>query len=220
MAANGEIGSFIVKTHDGSGIVETGGFRFYMDGVATPGSSPSRFVINTTPDGSTNQQERIIVRSTGNVGIGTPNPTQLLDVNGNTRIRGLTSGAVYSDTDGNLSNTPMGIHTVAAGKVNADGTSTKLKGAIVVKNSTGNYTITLNDKRPPADYIIQLSTLNCNACTGTSGPKDDSINIYYENQTENGFDVIIGSNDTGQGTNASNRKVPADREFMFTVLDF
>ncbi|WP_339698086.1 hypothetical protein [uncultured Marixanthomonas sp.] len=217
LPANREIGSFIVKTHDGSDIVEPGGFRFFMDGVATPGSSPSRFVINTTPEGSTTQQERIIVRSTGNVGIGAQNPTQLLDVDGNARVRGLTSGSVYSDANGNLTNTQTGIHTVAIGKINADGTNAKIRGASVVKNSVGNYTVSFLSARQSANYIIQLSTLNCNNCSGAA---DDSINIYYENQTINGFDVIIGSNDTGQGNNASNKKVLTDREFMFIVLDF
>lgn len=39
----------------------------------------------------------------GNVGIGTTAPAQKLDVNGNARIRGLSSGVVVSDADGNLS---------------------------------------------------------------------------------------------------------------------
>lgn len=84
LAANGEIGSFIVKTHDGNGIKENGGFRFYMDGVATPGSTPSRFVINTTPMGSTTQQQRISVRSNGNVGISEADPTATLHIRAGT----------------------------------------------------------------------------------------------------------------------------------------
>ncbi len=88
LAANGEIGSFIVKTHDGTQIVEPGGFRFYMDGVATSGSSPSRFVISTTPNGSTSQQERIVVRSTGNVGLTEQNPTATLHIRAGTATAG------------------------------------------------------------------------------------------------------------------------------------
>ncbi|MCH2490807.1 MAG: hypothetical protein MK211_11715 [Flavobacteriales bacterium] len=211
LATNGEIGSFIVKTHDGNGIVETGGFRFFMDGQATPGSAPSRFVINTTPAGSVSQVERIVVRSTGNVGIGTDDPQQLLDVNGNARVRGLSEGAVYSDANGNLSNTPVGPVTVAAGKVNAAGTAQKINGATVAKTSTGNYRVTFTTPRSSSNYIIQLSVLNCNNC----GASDDSINIYYDSQNNNGFNVVIGRNDNG-GT----AKVALDREFMFTVIDF
>ena len=88
LPANREIGSFIVKTHDGNGIVEPGGFRFYMDGVATSGSSPSRFVISTTPDGSTSQRDRIIVRSTGNIGLTEQNPTATLHIRAGTATAG------------------------------------------------------------------------------------------------------------------------------------
>ncbi|MBK5214303.1 MAG: hypothetical protein JJE55_11660 [Flavobacteriaceae bacterium] len=88
LAANGEIGSFIVKTHDGTAIRENGGFRFFMDGVATSGSTPSRFVINTTPMGSVSQEERIIVRSTGNIGFGEINPTASLHIRRGTAAAG------------------------------------------------------------------------------------------------------------------------------------
>ncbi|MBW2937798.1 hypothetical protein KXJ69_06740 [Aureisphaera sp. CAU 1614] len=210
LAANGEIGSFIVKTHDGTNIRENGGFRFFMDGIATPGSVPSKFVINTTPQGSTSQIERIVVRSTGNVGIGTTTPSQLLDVNGNARVRGLQAGAVYSDTNGNLSNTPTGPVTFAAGKINANGTSPKITGATVSNISTGVYQITFDSARSTSHYLIQVSASDCSSC-GT----DDSIGIYYSNQTNNGFRVIIGSNDNG-----STAKVPVNLEFMFTAVDF
>ncbi|GHC57263.1 hypothetical protein [Ulvibacter litoralis] len=84
LANNGEIGALIVKTHDGNNIVENGGFRFYMDGIATPGSSPSKFVITTTPQGSNTQQQRISVRSNGNVGFSEQNPTATLHVRAGT----------------------------------------------------------------------------------------------------------------------------------------
>ena len=80
LAADGEVGSFIAKTHDGNNIQEIGGFRFYMDGMASPGNTPSRFVINTTPQGSVLQQERLIVRSTGNTGLSEANPTATLHI--------------------------------------------------------------------------------------------------------------------------------------------
>ncbi|MDN3723718.1 hypothetical protein QRD02_04940 [Aequorivita sp. SDUM287046] len=101
LAANGEIGALIVKTHDGNNIVETGGFRFYMDGVATPGSAPSKFIISTTPVGSTMFQERLTVRSTGNMGINVSNPTANLHIKGGTAAAGsaplkLTSGTNLS----------------------------------------------------------------------------------------------------------------------------
>lgn len=210
LANNGEIGSFIVKTHDGTNIVETGGFRFFMDGQASLGSAPSRFVINTTPVGSVDQVERIIVRSTGNVGLSTPDPTQRLDVNGNARIRTLTAGSVYSMADGTLTNSPTGPVTFAAGKVNALGAALKITGATVTRPGAGVFQVTFIQARSSANYIIQLSVLNCISC-GT----DDSIGIYYSNQDANGFRVIMGANDNGATV-----KVPVNLEFMFTAIDF
>jgi hypothetical protein len=88
LATNGEIGSIIVKTHDGSGIREVGGFRFYMDGTATPGSAPSRFIINTVPAGTTTQQQRLSIRSTGNTGLSEANPTATLHIRAGTATAG------------------------------------------------------------------------------------------------------------------------------------
>ncbi|MAP81327.1 MAG: hypothetical protein CL526_09585 [Aequorivita sp.] len=212
LAANGEIGSFIAKTHDGNRVREVGGVRFYMDGVATNGSTPSRFVINTTPTGSTSQIERFIIRNDGNVGLGTPNPTEVLDVNGAARIRDLNAGPVYSDVNGNLSNNGPAI--IASGKVAHDGTALKITGATVTRNRTGNYSITFSTSRDHSNYIIQLAYLECSG-TGADCQGDNSINISYSGQTNSGFDVGIGSNDNG-GT----ARVPRDREFMFTVIDF
>ena len=113
LAANGEIGALIVKTHDGNGIVETGGFRFYMDGVATPGSAPSRFIISTTPQGSTNFQERLSVRSTGNVGVSTPNPTATLHIRAGTATAG---SAPLKFTSG------VNLSTAETGAMEYDGT--------------------------------------------------------------------------------------------------
>ncbi len=114
LAANGEIGALIVKTHDGRGIVETGGFRFYMDGVATPGSAPSKFIISTTPAGSTSFQERLTVRSTGNMGINVPNPTANLHIKEGTAAAGSAPLKFTSGTN---------LTTAEAGAMEYDGTN-------------------------------------------------------------------------------------------------
>ena len=203
LAPNGEIGSFIVKTYDGNRIVETGGFRYFMDGVATPGSAPSKFVINTTPDGSISQQERIVVRSTGNVGIGTPDPSQRLDVNGDVRIRTLSAGPVYSDANGNLSNTSSAPLIRAAGKVTTDKTASKITGASVRKEVSGNYRITFDQPLSSSNYIIQLSSLH--------NKESQDYTITYSDQKSTGFSVKIAYEST---------RVATDQEFMFTVIDF
>ncbi len=101
LANNQEVGSFIAKTHDGNGVREIGGVRFYMDGTATPGSTPSRFVVNTTPEGSTSQRQRLIIRENGNVGLSVADPTASLhlrssDGSANTAPLKLTEGTILS----------------------------------------------------------------------------------------------------------------------------
>ncbi|WGF92342.1 hypothetical protein [Aequorivita marisscotiae] len=210
---NQEIGSFIVKTFDGSRIREPGGVRFYIDSVAvSAGNVPTRFVVETTPVGSSSDVERLVIKNDGKTGIGTSEPTQTLDVNGSTRVRSLTAGPVYTDANGNLSNTGPAI--VASGKVAYDGTAIKITGATVSKIGTGNYSITFSTSRDHSNYIIQLAYLECTG-TGADCQGDNSINISYSSQSTSGFNVGIGSNDNG-GT----ARVPRDREFMFTVIDF
>ncbi|NND63670.1 MAG: hypothetical protein HKN48_10830 [Flavobacteriaceae bacterium] len=97
LAANQEIGAMVIKTHDGIGVRENGGVRFYMDGAPSPGSVPSKFVVSNVPSGSTSQIQRIVVRSNGNMGVSESNPTATLHLRAGTASAGsaplkLTSG--------------------------------------------------------------------------------------------------------------------------------
>ncbi len=132
LAANGEIGALIVKTHDGNGIVETGGFRFYMDGVATPGSAPSKFVISTTPAGSTMFQERLSVRSTGNLGLSTPNPTATLHIRAGAATAGSAPLKFTSGTN---------LATPEAGTMEFNGTSLYFTPATVRQTIMKGYVV-------------------------------------------------------------------------------
>lgn len=102
--ANQEIGSMIFKTHDGNGIQEIGGLRMYMDGTPTNGSTPSKFVISTTPSGTTNQAEVVTIDNQGYMGIGVTDPQAKLDVAGSVKIVDGNQGngkVLTSDANGN-----------------------------------------------------------------------------------------------------------------------
>ena len=94
LAANGEIGSVIFKTHDGVDVEEVGGVRLYMDGVATENDTPSKFVVETVEAGTTLQVERLVIRNDGDVEI-----SDLSSANNGT----VTYPAeVYAESDGTL----------------------------------------------------------------------------------------------------------------------
>ncbi len=102
-APNQELGSFIVKTHDGTRITEPGGFRFYIDGTPTTGSTPSRLVVSTTPEGSISQQERMTIDNDGKMGVGIDDPTATLHLRAGTASVG---GAPIKLESGTLLTTP------------------------------------------------------------------------------------------------------------------
>ena len=77
--------------------------RYVVSGsgsLQAAGSNTSILALNSTTGLAfeTNSSERMIINNTGNVGIGTPTPTQLLDVHGNITNRGLY---MINSIDGN-----------------------------------------------------------------------------------------------------------------------
>ena len=114
----------------------------------------------------------------------------------------------YTDESGTqttLRSSPI----VAFGKVSEAGALQRGYGATVVRNSAGNYTVTLDTARPTANYTIQLTILDSN------GAGNDDYDIAYSNQTTGTFIVQTGDNDNG-----NNNRAQRDSEFMFTVIDY
>ncbi|NNM23022.1 MAG: hypothetical protein HKO54_05665 [Flavobacteriaceae bacterium] len=114
LAANQEIGAMVIKTHDGTGVRENGGVRFYMDGSPSAGSVPSKFVVSTVPNGSTSQIQRIVVRSNGNMGISESNPTATLHLRAGTATAGSAPIKLTSGTN---------LSTPEAGTIEYDGSN-------------------------------------------------------------------------------------------------
>ncbi len=138
LATDQEIGSIIVKTHDGNQQVEVGGFRFFVDGTPSPGSVPSAFIISNAPNGSLSQLDRIIIRSTGNIGFSVADPTATLHLRAGTAS---TGSAPLKFTNGTNLSTPE------AGTMEFDGanlyftpnTSRKTMLTGLVKTATLNF---------------------------------------------------------------------------------
>ncbi len=102
----------------------------------------------------------------------------------------------------------------ATGKVAGNGNSNTLYNSEVVKGTTGNYRINFSTALPNANYIIQLTMLDCGGnCPPAGGTNYDDPGITYFGQDANGFNVNIGDNDNG-----GNPRIDIDQEFMFTVI--
>jgi len=92
----------------GSGVQSGAGMRIYAESNFGPTSMPSYLTLNTVVAGQTGSLERMRINSIGNVGIGTPSPRTLLDVNGEIKISssaiacsGVTEGAQRYNTGTN-----------------------------------------------------------------------------------------------------------------------
>jgi len=102
----------------------------------------------------------------------------------------------------------------ATGKVNGNGTAAAIYQATVSRLNEGDYQITFSTALPNANYIIQLSTIDCGGdCPGNTSANYDDPGITYYNQTTTGFRVNIGDSDNG-----TTQKDDIDLEFMFTVI--
>ena len=114
---------------------------------------------------------------------------------------------------------PVGTnYVVAMGKVNGDGSATAkgILGATTSRIDEGDYQITFNTAAADANYVIQLTVLDCGGdCPGNSGQDYDDPGISYYDQTASGFKVNVGDSDNG-----STQKDDIDIEFMFVVFDF
>lgn len=91
-SAEDYLGGIIFGGFDGSTFQNGASLEAIQDGPASSGNVPARLSIRTgTYFG--NRIERLVVKSDGKIGIGTPTPTNILDINGDLRIRTIASAS-------------------------------------------------------------------------------------------------------------------------------
>ena len=84
------LGAFNTQGFDGSSYIAPTSLASVVDGAVSIGSIPASLVFNVGTT-TNNKPERMRVTSSGNVGIGTSTPTQLLEVNGGMRLNTATA---------------------------------------------------------------------------------------------------------------------------------
>ena len=129
-------------------------------------------------------KERMTIKSNGNVGVGTINPTTKLDVNGDIKI----SGEMRRENTGTTDMLP-----IAYGYVDDNADILSGSGNFTVTNSgTGLYTITIPNEEDPENWTV-LTTINhtvpavASVSHFASGAKKFIVNTWSLNSTRSDF---------------------------------
>ncbi len=156
------LGNIAMWGYGTTGTRGAGGILMGADGNFSDTSSPGYMEFYTTPSGSTTALPRMKIDSSGNVGIGTSSPADLLHVNGSGSVAArisTASGASYltfsNTTDAvinNVSNTNLVFTTnnaekmriTASGNVGIGTTNPGWKMQMDIVNTTTNNGLTLN----------------------------------------------------------------------------
>ena len=142
-----------------------------------------RFLVNSNSfilEDTTNSEERLVVGSTGNIGIGTNNPTNKLSVcNGGIRVFGAATPNInFSPTDGNSGN----------GDISFDGSDLK----IISNSSSANVRIGAYSKL--THFVIKA---NGRIGMGTDNPSNSSLLHLYSTTFDPYLRIGSGVRDCG-----------------------
>ncbi|MBX3017181.1 MAG: tail fiber domain-containing protein, partial [Bdellovibrionaceae bacterium] len=175
------------------------------DATFTAGSSPSSLVFTTTPSGSTSSTERMIIKGSGNVGIGTTAPSGRLHVDGGEIIAGpIAAGAGNS---GRLQlrelavNGTNGVSLRAADTMASNYTltlpaGTGTNGQILQTDASGNLSWVTNS----GGTTNWAQGGNSFGQTGTIGTNDNQALAFETNNNTRMFINSGGSVAIGTGT--------------------
>jgi hypothetical protein len=78
---NDKLGTFAYSAWDGSAWMTGALLEAFVDGSVTAGSVPARLSI-VTGSSASNRAERLVIKSNGNIGIGTVDPAEKLEISG------------------------------------------------------------------------------------------------------------------------------------------
>ncbi len=117
VAANDYAGCIVSHHHDGSSYLLNGYIGYRITGAAAAGSIPGEWFLSASNandnDPYASGTVRMVVQSTGNVGIGITAPAERLHVGGNVRtssLAGVGTRLVSSDANGTLTNFATGTN--------------------------------------------------------------------------------------------------------------
>jgi hypothetical protein len=97
---NDRLGNILFGGYMADGVTRraSAGLSSYSDGTWTGSSTPSYLSFQTTPAGTGARVERMVIRGNGNIGLGTNNPTQKLEIDGGVKLNTATGQPACSAT--------------------------------------------------------------------------------------------------------------------------
>jgi hypothetical protein len=208
-----DIGYFTGKVWTGSGKSgDAANIEFETDGNHSAGSYPTKIEFNVTPSGNTSVGDsEMVIRSTGNVGIGVSNPTAVLNIkagtsSSNTAPLKLTAGTNLSSTE--------------AGAVEYDGThlyftpSTSRKILLKGLTNTGNLDFPNIVSRGTSELTMTVSGASVGSSCSCAPNGSIEANLQWSCYVSSSNTVTV------RLTNVSTVAVnPANKSWKVSVIE-
>lgn len=198
LASGDPILVFSAKGWNGSAMsASAGGIVLTADGAFTTTSTPTRFTVTTTQVGATTSAERMRITSSGNVGLGTTSPVNLLDISGGVAIGSSYAGTNTAPTNGLIVQGNVGIGTASP------------PGSVAIVGTTGNWSTynygkelivtTTGGSNNPAIGISDYSGSNYWAIANSSGNLVFAQMPALSNSTSNPTNILALSSSGNVG---------------------
>jgi len=217
---NQNLSNLFFSGYDGTKFINSSGIHAQLDGSPGLNSMPGRLDFRTTPSAATNPLVRMVIRSDGDVGIGTESPTQKLQVNGNIRMVDGNEAAgkiMVSDANGTAS-WQANSATNAWGLLGNAGTNattnfigtTDNVDVIFKRNNVRAGLLGSSNTSFGLSALNPLATGNSNSAFGTSALRENTSGL---NNTATGRGALqnntIGSQNTAVGLSALQSNISA-----------